>query len=153
MDDAALELWRHVQLVHLQVTQQLHRGLLTDVGISYQDYVVLTELTSGPQRVVALARRVGFEKSRLSHQLDRLERDGHVERRQATRDRRGAEVTITPAGRKLQRRATPGHVARVDSLFDSHLTTAERRALGRATQRILERLEDASTDQIARSDP
>ncbi len=141
MDDDGLELWRHLQLVHLQLTHRLHRGLVAEVGLSYQDYVVLTELAAGPQRVVALARRVGFEKSRLSHQLDRLEQDGFVQRRQAAGDRRGAEVAVTAAGRRLQRRATPGHVARVDELFDAHLTTAERRALRRATDRILDRLD------------
>jgi DNA-binding MarR family transcriptional regulator len=147
MDDEALALWRRLQLVHLQVTQQLHRGMLAEVGIGYQDYVVLTELVPAAQRVVALARRVGFEKSRLSHQLDRLERDGLVRRQQAKGDRRGAEVTITAAGRQLQRRATPGHIARVDALFDSHVTTTERRALDRATHRIRRRLEAAPMDQ------
>ena len=148
MDDDALELWRHLQLVHLQLTHRLHRGLVDEVGISYQDYVVLTELVAGPQRVIALARRVGFEKSRLSHQLDRLERDGFVQRRPATRDRRGAEVAITAAGRRLQRRASPAHVARVDALFDAHLTTGDRQALRRATERILAALdEEAPIDQ------
>ena len=141
MADDALELWRQVQLVHLQVTYRLHRGLLDDVGIAYQDYVVLTELADAPQRVSVLAGRVGFEKSRLSHQIDRLEREGLVQRRPSATDRRGAEVAITAAGRRLQRKATPRHLDRVEALFDSQLTDTERRALRSAARKILEHLD------------
>ena len=136
-DGGTLELWRSVQLVHLRVTHRLHRGLVEDAGIGYQDYVVLTELRAGPRRVTELADGVGFEKSRLSHQLDRLERDGLVERRRSLDDRRGAEVAITAAGRRLQRRVTPGHLERVHQLFDRHLTSTERRALGAVAAKVL----------------
>ena len=140
MESEALALWRQLQLVHLQITYRLHRGLLDDVGIGYQDYVVLTELVDAPERVSALARRVGYEKSRLSHQLDRLEHDGLVLRRPSPGDRRGAEVSITAAGRRLQRRATPRHLERVEELFDSHLTATERRALRAAAGKVLDHL-------------
>ena len=136
-DSEILELWRSVQLVHLRVTHLLHRGLVEDAGIGYQDYVVLTELRAGPRRVTELAEGVGFEKSRLSHQLDRLEREGLVERRRALDDRRGAEVAITAPGRRLQARATPAHLERVRALFDRHLSPTERRALRTAAGKVL----------------
>src|SRR5687768_3942788 len=72
-DDEVLALWREVQLMHLQLTAVLHRGLVADVGLSYQDFVVLSELSIEPRRVVDLARTVGIEKSRLSHHLDRMQ--------------------------------------------------------------------------------
>ncbi|HYD09014.1 MAG TPA: MarR family transcriptional regulator [Acidimicrobiales bacterium] len=138
--DEVLELWRKVQLVHLQLTARLHRGLIADVGSSYQDHVVLTELLVGPKRLSDLGRRVGFEKSRLSHQIDRLERDGLVRRRPSDTDGRSAEVVLTAAGKRLQRQATPGHLRRVEALFDAHLTAAERRSIGTAADRVLRHL-------------
>jgi len=141
-DLATLELWRSVQLVHLRVTHLLHRGLVDDAGLGYQDYVVLTELRAGPRRVTDLAEGVGFEKSRLSHQLDRLERDGLVQRRRTQEDRRGAEVAITAAGRRLQAQVTPAHLERVRDLFDRHLTATERRAIRGAARKVLEGLDE-----------
>jgi DNA-binding MarR family transcriptional regulator len=128
-DDEALALWRDVQLMHLQLTAALHRGLMDDVDLSYQDFVVLAELTREPRRVVDLARTLGIEKSRLSHHLDRLQHRDLVERRPTPGDARGALVVITRAGRRLHARALPGHTARVMHHFGEHVTATEARSL------------------------
>src|SRR5688572_20680067 len=128
-ENGALALWRDVQLMHLQLSAILHRGLMEDVGISYQDFIVLAELSVEPRRVVDLARSLGLEKSRLSHHLDRMQSRELVARRPTPGDARGSLVVCTPAGRRLHRRALPGHVTRVREHFGDHVTPSEARAI------------------------
>ena len=135
-------LWREVQLLHLQLTALLHRGLTADVGLAYQDFVVLAELAAGPRRVVDLARSLGLEKSRLSHQLNRLEERGLVAKRPTPGDGRGAAVALTAAGRRLHGRALPGHLERVRRHFADHVTPAEAAALRSVTGKVRAALDD-----------
>jgi DNA-binding MarR family transcriptional regulator len=138
-DGDALDLWRGVQLVHLQLTSILHRGLVDDLGLSYKDFVVLAELARGPKRVVELAHSLGLEKSRLSHQLDSLQARDLIDRRPTPGDARGASVVLTAAGRRLHRRALPNHVARVQLYFGAHISARD----GEVLRSLLDRIEAA----------
>lgn len=144
-DDEGAGLWRQVQLLHLQLTALLHQGLMADVGLAYQDFVVLAELAAGPRRVVELARTLGLEKSRLSHQLTRLEARGLVAKRPTPGDGRGAAVEITPAGRRLHGRALPGHRARVQQHFADHVTPKEAAALRSVAGKVQEAVRERPT--------
>jgi DNA-binding MarR family transcriptional regulator len=142
VDDAAtLALWREVQLMHLQLSALLHRGLMDDEGMSYQDFMVLSEVSVEPRRVVDLARTLGIEKSRLSHHLDRMQGRGLVERRPTPGDARGALVVSTSAGRRLHKRVLPKHTARVRHHFGDHVTAAEVRALRSVLGKVRQALE------------
>lgn len=138
MPDAVdtLALWRDVQRMHYRLTAILHRELVADVGLTYQDFVILSELSLEPRRVVDLARALGLEKSRLSHHLDRMQGRNLVARRPAPGDARGALVVTTPHGRRLHERALPKHVARVRRYFGDHVTAAEARALRSVLDKI-----------------
>ena len=136
MDPDPIALWRQVQLLHLQLTQVLHRALVDEVGLTYQDFVILAELADGPRRVLELARTLGLEKSRLSHHLSRMGERGLVAKRPAAEDRRGAVVEVTAAGRRLHARAVRGHHERVQRLFGDHLTAAEARALASFSRKV-----------------
>ena len=140
--DDDLVLWREVQLMHLQLTELLHRGLVDDVGVTYQDYVVLAELAVEERRVVELARTLGLEKSRLSHHLNRMAERGLVVKRPAPGDKRGAVVDLTAAGRRLHRQALPGHRERVRRLFSDHVTRAEAAAIRAVATKVREALPD-----------
>ena len=126
--------------MHLQLSAILHRGLMDDVGLSYQDFMVLSELAVEPRRVVDLARTLGIEKSRLSHHVDRMQGRDLVTRRPTPGDARGALVVCTPAGRRLHKRALPGHVARVRRHFGDHVTEAEARVVRAVLAKIRETL-------------
>ena len=134
--DGTLTLWREVQLMHLQLSALLQRGLMEDVGLSYQDFMVLSELVVEPRRVVDLARTLGLEKSRLSHHLDRMQGRDLVTRRPTPGDARGALVVPTPAGRRLHTRALPGHTERVRHHFGEHVTASEGRALRSVLEKV-----------------
>jgi DNA-binding MarR family transcriptional regulator len=122
--------------MHLQITQALHRGLVADVGLSYQDFIILAELAEGPRRVTDLATSLGLEKGRLSHQLKRLSERGLVVKTAVAEDRRGARAELAVAGRRLLQQAMPRHRARVRRLFGDHLTGAEVRALTSVVRKV-----------------
>jgi DNA-binding MarR family transcriptional regulator len=138
-DEETLALWRSVQLMHLQLTALLHHGLVADVGLTYQDFVVLSELSNEPRRVVDLAQTLGLEKSRLSHHLDRMVARGLVARRPTPGDARGTCMVLTPKGRRMHAKALPTHLDRVRRLFGVHVSTREANAL----RSLLEKVEAA----------
>jgi DNA-binding MarR family transcriptional regulator len=126
--------------MHLQLSSILHRGLMEDVGISYQDFIVLSEVSLEPRRVVDLARALGLEKSRLSHHLDRMQARDLVARRPTPGDARGALVVSTTIGRRLHRRALPRHVERVRQHFGDHVTVSEARAIRSVLEKVSQTL-------------
>ncbi len=71
-------------------------------GLSIADFSVLVQLSEhadGRMRVLELARGLRWEKSRLSHQLTRMQQRGLIERSNCNEDRRGAFVVLTDQGR------------------------------------------------------
>jgi DNA-binding MarR family transcriptional regulator len=71
----------------------------------------------GRMRITALAARIGWERSRLSHHVRRLQNRGLVEGRPAPADRRATEVTLTDQGWDEITRASIGHIDLVRRLF------------------------------------
>ena len=68
-------------------------------------------------RVTALAARISWERSRLSHHVRRLQNRGLVECRPAPTDRRVTEVTLTDQGWDEITHASSGHIDLVRRLF------------------------------------
>ena len=84
----------------------LYRPLLEPMGLTHPQYLVMLALwEESPQRVSEIARRLSLEPATLSPLLKRLEAGGLVERRRDTADERAVSVGLTPAGRRLRRRA------------------------------------------------
>ena len=84
----------------------------------------------------ALSRRQRVEAPSMCRMVDRLEREGLVERRSDPLDRRATRVHLSPAGRSLAERGA----AVVDDIerraFDG-LDEDERRLLGHLLDRVL----------------
>ena len=86
----------------------MNRQLQADCGLSLADYDVLVTLSEqGELRVYELAEELGWEQSRLSHQLGRMRTRGLVARRGSEHDKRGATVEITAAGSRRADRRRP----------------------------------------------
>lgn len=141
--------WRSLQFMQMRIEAELARQLATDSGLSYPDYLVLVALTDCPggrMRLFELGNILGWEKSRLSHQVGRMVGRGLVTKAKCDTDRRGAYVVITRRGRREIETAAPGHVAAVRRLFVDRLTPAQIDAIGEAADIILTAF-DRGTDQ------
>jgi DNA-binding MarR family transcriptional regulator len=135
--------WRNYLAVSAGLQIEMNRQLQRDCGLSLVDYDVLVALEERDTcRVNELGERLGWEQSRLSHQLRRMRSRGLVIRRGADDDRRGATVELTADGRAALESAAQGHVDLVRQVVFDGVAPAELRALDRWTSRILERLRE-----------
>ena len=136
--DAAL--WRDLVALLLTVGRALESRLQRDAGISVPDYDILSTLcatAAGRMRPRDLGLGLQWEKSRLSHQLRRMESRGLVERAVCDEDGRGALVAATPAGRASYESARPGFTEELHTRFGRHLDPAEQDRLQALVQRVL----------------
>ncbi len=84
----------------------LYRPLLEPMGLTHPQYLVMLALwETEPLRVSELADRLSLEPATLSPLLKRLEAGGFVVRDRDPLDDRALAVSLTPAGRRLRRRA------------------------------------------------
>jgi DNA-binding MarR family transcriptional regulator len=89
-----------------------------------------------------LAAVSGWDRSRVAHQLRRMEQRGLVERENLPGDRRGVVVRLTESGRQVLRRAAPGHVEWVRTHFIDVATRDELDALTALARRVVEQLNE-----------
>lgn len=132
-------LWRAWLELGSGLSAALHRDLQATSGLSLPDFDVLVRLTEsedGRVRVSELARLLGWERSRLSHHVTRMERRGLVARDDCVDDGRGAYVVVTPEGRRAIEAAAPHHVRTVRRLFVDELTPDEVAALAPVLERL-----------------
>ena len=135
-----LQLWQSFILAQYALERVISADLAGS-SLSHADYAVLVALRGGgPEgiRVGRLRDWIGWESSRLAHQLRRMEQRGLVTRRQATEDGRGTVVTITDKGLKRIVAAAPGHVRTVRSNFIDLMSPEERQLMSSVFQRVNE---------------
>jgi len=134
--------WRAFIHAHQQIEAHLSRRL-QEAGLSGADYSVLAALSAlDGDRMPAreLCATLGWEKSRLSHQVRRMQADGLVSRETNPDDARSTMVCLLPAGRAAIVKAAPGHVADVRHNFIDLFTPAELDVLADLNERILDHL-------------
>ncbi|MFF5444506.1 MarR family winged helix-turn-helix transcriptional regulator [Streptomyces sp. NPDC012888] len=108
--------WRAWRWMFPVVNARINRDLGQDSNLSEADYDVLSMLSESPggrRRISGLAERMLWSRSRLSHQLTRMEHRGLVRREDVAEDARGAEVVLTEAGTAAILGAAPLHVESV----------------------------------------
>lgn len=137
------QLWRAFGSMYQQLSRALDRRLQQDAGISQADYVVMMVLSENPDRrlrPVELGERLSWEKSRVSHQVARMESRGLVERIECATDGRGTWVSLTAEGRRTLLSATRDHAAAIREYFFDEIGTDEKATIGRAAERVLDKL-------------
>lgn len=135
--------WRAWLAASALLNDRLSRELQAKHGLTLADYEILVGLSEHPEkrlRMSELAEQTLASRSRLSHQIDRMERAGLVERQLCDDDRRGAFAALTDAGMKAIQDAAPDHVESVRENLVDVLTTEKFLALGDACRKILESL-------------
>lgn len=136
---AELRVWLAWIRIALRMDHEMNRQLQEDSGLSLSDYHVLTTLGSAPEQrlqVSDLASLIGWERSRLSHHLTRMQGRGLTRRLRSASDGRATDVVLTDDGRTALAAAAPGHVARVRSLFFGGLDHADLDPFAEVLERV-----------------
>ena len=82
---------------------RLHTPLLSPLGLTFPQYLVMLELFAGTPRLVGeLGARLGMDAGTITPLLKRLEQSGMVTRQRDTRDERRVLINLTPAGAALR---------------------------------------------------
>jgi DNA-binding MarR family transcriptional regulator len=133
-------LWRDIVVLRQRVERSLEQRLQKDAGISVADFEILTVLArEDAKRLRArdLGDLLGWEKSRLSHQVTRMESRGLVVRQDCPTDLRGTWVVLTDDGAAAGARALDGHGEVLQSHFDA-LDADQRDGLEQAVRRLVD---------------
>jgi len=145
LSDAQAAAWASYQRMRTRLSGRLNRELAHTSGLSEADFEILVALTESPDESVrALALRCGleWEKSRLSHQLRRMEMRGLVIREDCAEDNRGSVVRVTEAGRALAAAAMQNYEQAVRRYVIDVLTAEQLEALGAIAAAVLTQLEE-----------
>ena len=132
LDDQEMLLWHAWKVAGDAVRVRIAADITAAVGLSDADFGVLTrvaEIGGGRMRQNALAESMGWHRSRLSHQLTRMEQRGLLTRHAVVS---GVEIRLTVAGRDRAGAARPVHAAAVRRHLIDKLKPEERQQLLRA---------------------
>ena len=131
---------------YIRLAKMLMRQLDRDLhpfGLSTNDYEILVELSEAPGnrlRMTELADRTAQSRSRLSHQISRMELKDLVRREDCEGDKRGTFAVITARGLATIERVAPSHVESVRRHFMDHIPEEYLGVLTDTYQPVLERL-------------
>lgn len=135
-----LAAWRGLLRVHARLVHDLDDELQEVHGLPLHEYEVLLMLEDAPARrlrMTELASSVLLSQSGLTRLVDRLERNGLVERERCTADRRGLFAQLTDAGQARLEEARVTHLGGVRERFLSLFSDAELVELAGLWERVL----------------
>jgi DNA-binding MarR family transcriptional regulator len=136
-----LRAWRGMLRVHAALAKALDAQLEAAHGLQLSSYEVLMYLADAEDermRMCDLASSILLSRSGLTRLVDRLQREGLLERVACSDDARGAFAKLTPAGRAKLRAARATHLAGVRAMFLDLFTPAELAQLGDSWDRVLD---------------
>ncbi|WP_220040477.1 MarR family winged helix-turn-helix transcriptional regulator [Nonomuraea aridisoli] len=139
-----LRIWRDFVETAEALRSELASRLQNESSMSPGDYTVLLALSEADGhrlRPSELAATIGWERSRLSHHLGRMERRGLVRRENCATDSRGAEIVLTAEGADAFRGASIPHLRAVRELFVDALSPGQLTAAGDLAATLRERLD------------
>lgn len=123
-----LAVWRMLQRAQVRITRHLEAELLLAHDLPLASYDVLLQLaesTGRRLRMNDLADRVLLSRSGLTRLIDRLQRDGLVEREACESDARGLFAVLTDAGVDRLAEATPTYLRGIRTQFLDSLDTTD----------------------------
>jgi DNA-binding MarR family transcriptional regulator len=130
--DWQIAAWRSFLRAHAHVMRRLEQDLQANHKVSLATYDVLVQLVEAPEhrlRMSELADAVLLSRSGLTRLVDRMQREGLVERQPDPYDARGLFTVLTAAGLAALKDAAVVHLAGVDELVLSRLTEGELRGM------------------------
>jgi DNA-binding MarR family transcriptional regulator len=139
LDRDELAAWRGMLRIHARITQELDAELARRHGLPLTSYEVLLYLADAPggrMRMSEIAASVLLSRSGLTRLVDRLERDGLLERERCEDDARGYFAAITEKGRAVFDDARKTHLTGVRHRFVDRLSRDDLRTLAALWEKI-----------------
>lgn len=133
-----LALWRMFRKMAENIQVRVNRELTEGSALTGPEFVVLSRIAEAGGQAVRqqdLADMMRWEKSRLSHQLARMERNGFVERRRPAAGT--AMIRITPLGEKKVLLARPIYAAALHKYFLDKLSPEQIMAIRSLEDRLV----------------
>ena len=133
----ANEAWEALLSAHAAVTKQFAAEDMWQ-QVSMREYDVLYTLARCPQpvRISELNRHVLLSQPALSRLVDRLAERGLLQRQPDSADRRGVLLSLTAAGRALQRELGSQHARSVARVLTARLSRGDLRQLEALCHRL-----------------
>ena len=141
---------------HQELVHRLDAELERDHGLPLSSYEVLMNLADAEGerlRMGELADRLLLSRSGITRLIDRLERQGLVDRERCEEDARGLFAKLTPAGREKVAAARPDHLAGVRRHFHARLEPGEQELLAAVWSRLVGQAADGGLDEAAGERP
>ncbi len=135
--------WRAYLVGTTLLMDRLDRDLREQHDLSLPEYEILVRLSEAPHRRMRMAELAGamsHSRSRVTHTVARLERDGLVERSACVSDGRGVEATLTDAGFSRLETAAHTHVAGVRRFLVDLASEEDFAAVGRVFNAVADSL-------------
>jgi DNA-binding MarR family transcriptional regulator len=143
LTDTEQRMWRALHSLGPSLERVLEQSLDADAGLSGADFAVLVPLSEAPERQLRardLGLTMGWDRSRLSHQIRRMEQRGLLVRTNCPTDARGTFIELTPLGWQTIEAAAPAHVETVRRYVFDALTADEVLTLTALAEKLGERL-------------
>jgi DNA-binding MarR family transcriptional regulator len=131
--------WRALIRAVMIIPRLLEADLLEAHRLDQSEYKVLQQLSEAPEgslRMNQLANYVSLTGSGLTRVVERLSRQGLVERVRAENDGRGQCAVLTPAGLERLQEAWPTHLVSVRRHVLDHLAGLDLDAFADAVGQI-----------------
>src|SRR5580765_7190025 len=145
IDTAEIQAFARLLRAHAWVVRGLDRELVSDHGLTINDYEVLIRLSRAPDRSmrrVDLAQQVLLTPSGITRLLDGLQQCGYVEKAGCDSDARVVYARLTDTGLAKLEEASRDHFANVEQLFSERFSQEELAMLCD----FLERLQPEASD-------
>jgi len=136
-----LHAWRGMLRAHAALAKALDAQLEAEHGLQLSSYEVLMYLADAEDermRMCDLASTILLSRSGLTRLVDRLQREGLIERVACDADARGAFAKLTPLGREKLCGARATHLAGVRAMFLDLFSAEELELFGAAWDRVLQ---------------
>ncbi|MFG1906403.1 MarR family winged helix-turn-helix transcriptional regulator [Kribbella sp. NPDC048928] len=134
------DIWMQAQRL---LAKEVDRVLQRDFGISKAEFGILVKLHAAPDgrmRVTDLADTLDWEKSRVAHQLTRMERRGFLERSEAGAAGRRTGIALTASGTELAARAIRVHADNIRRLAFDRLSPEQAAAIATWSEDLIDHL-------------
>jgi DNA-binding MarR family transcriptional regulator len=139
LSEGELRAWRGLTRAYASLARSLDAALEQAHALPLTSYEVLhhlEEADSGRMRMCDLAEQAQMSRSGLTRLVDRLEREGLLERCSCEHDARGAYACLTELGRQRLCAARGTHLGVVRQQFLSRFSEPELQALVESWDRI-----------------